>query len=90
MNLLYTDKLENVIEILKQLTNNVIFFTEYKDEILDEIDTITGCVNNEEGTCADKKFCLVSREGKMSAYSFQEESDYRKHERDSLFRKSCR
>ena len=64
VNLLYTDKLENVIEILKQLTNNVIFFTEYKDEILDEIDTITGCVNNEEGTCADKKFCLVSREGK--------------------------
>ena len=62
--ILYTDKLKNVITILKQLTQDMIYFTEYKQEILDEIETITGCINNEEDSCADKKFCLVSKEGK--------------------------
>ena len=46
---------KNVITILKQLTQDMIYFTEYKQEILDEIETITGCINNEEDSCADKK-----------------------------------
>ena len=62
-DMLYTDKLVSVMEILKQLTRNVIFFTEYKDEILDEINNITGCINNPEESCSEKKFCLVSKEG---------------------------
>ncbi len=61
--LLYTNKLTTVIQILKELTAGVIFFTEYKSEILEEIDNITGCINNSKETCSTKKFCLVSKEG---------------------------
>jgi hypothetical protein len=55
--LLYLSKIRIIDRLLRQLTNNIIKYVEYKPEILKDIETITNCYMN-SNDCETKKFCL--------------------------------
>ena len=55
---LYTEKLDELVFVLKKLTTNFIKFTEgYDDTIINYINDLTTCYNNPN--CNDNKFCLM-------------------------------
>jgi len=55
---LYTEKLDELVFVLKKLTTNFIKFTEgYDDTIINYINDLTTCYNN--SNCNDNKFCLM-------------------------------
>tara|TARA_Y100000741_G_scaffold364860_1_gene357417 strand:+ start:7 stop:4815 length:4809 start_codon:yes stop_codon:yes gene_type:complete len=58
---LYTEKLIKIIDILIKISSDYVSFVEtYNDDLINIIEKITTCINNEN--CQENKFCLTSKD----------------------------
>jgi hypothetical protein len=57
--IIYSEKLKIVDAKLRELGKSHITFTSYDQAVLDNIDKITGCINNSNEKCESKSYCMV-------------------------------
>jgi hypothetical protein len=57
--IIYSDKLKQVDQLLRELMKDHVTFSTYSPEILSELGTITNCYMPSNDECSTKKFCLT-------------------------------
>ena len=57
--MIYSDKLKQVDQLLRELMKDHVTFSTYSPEILSELGTITNCYMSDKDECSTKKFCLT-------------------------------
>ena len=57
--LLYNEKHKNVLEKIKKLAETHINFVEYDDEKIDNLNDVVRCIQSEDETCKERKYCMT-------------------------------
>lgn len=63
--ILYLNKLQQIDNLLRELTKNEVIFSSYSKKILNELTEISSCYTSDE-SCKSKRFCLTKDDGKCA------------------------
>ena len=58
----YIDKIQAIYEKIRELINEYVDFVIYNDDIINEIDEVSKCINSSTTDCKEKKFCMTTND----------------------------